>query len=49
MIVKAPFKIPEPPIPASARPRMNIFELWAMPEIREPNSKRTRKERNVYF
>jgi hypothetical protein len=46
--VKAPFWIPEAPIPAIARPTMSIMEELATPQIREPSSKREKKARNVH-
>jgi hypothetical protein len=42
-IVKPPFTMPDPPIPATALPTMNIFEEVATPEMREPSSKRPKK------
>ena len=47
IIVKAPFIRPDPPIPATALPIMNIFEDVATPQRREPNSKRAKKNINV--
>lgn len=44
----APFNIPEDPIPATARPMINIFEELATPQINEPISKNAKKERNVH-
>ena len=44
----APFNIPEDPIPATARPIINIFEELATPQINEPISNRAKKERNVH-
>jgi len=46
-MVKAPFIRPDPPIPATALPIMNIFEDMATPQRREPNSKRAKKNINV--
>jgi len=47
-MVKAPFKIPEVPIPATARPIINILEEVATPQIREPNSKTAKKAIKVH-
>jgi hypothetical protein len=49
MIVIDPFMIPEPPIPATARATMNIFEEAATPHSSEPSSNIARKERKVNF
>jgi hypothetical protein len=46
-IVKAPFTMPEPPMPATALPTMNIFEDVATPQMREPNSKSAKKNIKV--
>jgi hypothetical protein len=46
-IVKAPFTMPEPPMPATARPTMNILDDVATPLRREPSSKRPRKNMKV--
>jgi hypothetical protein len=35
--------MPDPPIPATALPTMNIFDEVATPERREPSSKRPKK------
>lgn len=43
MIVRAPFIIPEVPIPATARPTMSIAEEFAAPQIREPISNTAKK------
>jgi hypothetical protein len=48
MIVKAPFRMPEVPIPAMARPTISIFEEVAMPQIREPSSKIAKNARKVH-
>lgn len=40
---------PEPPIPATARPTINILDELAAPHSAEPNSKNVRKVRKVYF
>jgi hypothetical protein len=47
-MVKAPFMIPEVPIPATARPAINISEEVDTPQINEPNSKRAKKARKVH-
>jgi hypothetical protein len=39
IIVKAPFRIPEVPIPATARPTIKIFEEADTAQINEPSSK----------
>lgn len=44
----APFNIPEDPIPATARPMINIFEELATPQINEPISNNAKEERNVH-
>jgi hypothetical protein len=49
IMVKAPFKIPEVPIPATARPIINILEEMAMPQIKEPNSKMAKKAMKVHY
>ena len=43
MIVSAPLTNPEPPIPDTARPTINIFDEVARAVIIEPNSKTKRK------
>ena len=48
MMVAAPFRIPEVPIPATARPTINIVEDVEMPHIKEPNSKRAKKAMKVH-
>jgi hypothetical protein len=48
MIVKAPFRIPEDPIPAIALPKINIIEEVEMAQINEPNSKRAKKTMKVH-
>jgi hypothetical protein len=49
IIVKAPFSIPEVPMPATARPTMNIVEEVDKAQINEPNSKRVKKAMNVHY
>jgi hypothetical protein len=49
MIVKPPFISPAPPMPATARPTINILDDVATPQRREPNSKRHRKSMYVNF
>jgi len=48
MISMAPFRMPEVPKPAITRPPINIPEEFATPQIKEPNSKTTKKLRNVH-
>jgi hypothetical protein len=43
MIVRPPFTIPDPPIPATARPTMKTFDEEATPQMREPSSKKAKK------
>ena len=45
-IVKAPFCIPDPPIPATARPTINILEDVAIAQIRDPTSNMKKNVRN---
>jgi hypothetical protein len=42
-MLSAPEKSPAAPIPATARPTINIFEDVATPQIRLPSSKKKRK------
>jgi len=46
-IVKAPFIIPDPPIPATALPTINIFDDVATALSSEPNSNRAKKNIKV--
>jgi hypothetical protein len=48
IMVKAPFMIPEVPIPAIARPTINIFDEVATPQINEPNSKIAKNTMKVH-
>jgi hypothetical protein len=48
-IVRAPFMMPEPPIPATARPIIKALDDWADPQTADPTSKMKRKARNVYY
>lgn len=48
-IVKAPFKIPEPPIPAMARPTINIFDEVEIAHIREPSSNTKKNPTKVHY
>jgi hypothetical protein len=48
-IVIAPFNKPDEPMPATARPTINIFEETATPHNKEPNSNKNRNVRNVYY
>jgi len=43
MIVKPPLTTPDPPMPATALPTMNIFEEVATALRREPNSNSPKK------
>jgi hypothetical protein len=43
MIVNPPFTMPDPPMPATALPTINIFDDVATPDRRDPSSKRPRK------
>lgn len=47
--MRDPLTRPEPPIPATARPTINMVEEFAAPHSNEPSSKRQRKENKVYF
>jgi hypothetical protein len=47
-IVIAPFIKPDEPMPATARPTINIFEETATPHNKEPSSNRNTNVRNVY-
>jgi hypothetical protein len=47
-MVKAPFRIPAVPIPATARPTINIFEEVARPQIKEPISKMPKNAMKVH-
>jgi hypothetical protein len=48
MMVKAPFIMPELPMPATTRPTINIFEELATPHSREASSKMAKKARKVH-
>lgn len=48
-MVKTPFKIPDVPIPATARPTINIFEEVDMAQRREPSSKMKKKPIKVHY
>jgi hypothetical protein len=48
IMVKAPFKIPDVPIPATARPIISILEEVATPQIKEPSSKTAKKAMKVH-
>jgi len=45
-MVIAPFCRPAVPIPATARPTINILDDVATPHSRDPNSNRAKKEMN---
>jgi len=47
-MVKAPFRIPEVPIPAIARPPMNILDELAKAVTKDPTSKRAKKAMKVH-
>jgi hypothetical protein len=47
-IIKPPFIMPAPPIPATARPRISIFEDTAAPHNREPSPNSTKNVMKVY-
>jgi hypothetical protein len=47
-IVKAPFIVPDVPIPATARPTINIFEEADTAQTNEPNSKTAKKATKVH-
>jgi hypothetical protein len=49
MMVMHPFIRPEEPIPATARPTINMVDEVATPQIRDPSSKRKKKLRNEYL
>ncbi len=49
MIVKLPFTMPDPPMPATALPTINIFDEVATPDRREPSSNRPRKTMKEIF
>ena len=48
MMVRAPFKIPEVPIPATALPTINIFDDVETAQSKEPSSKTAKKPINVH-
>jgi hypothetical protein len=48
MIVIAPEASPDPPIPATALPTINAFELGAVAQTKEPSSNINRKAKKVY-
>jgi hypothetical protein len=47
-VFKQPFIKPAPPIPATARPIINIVESFAVAQMSDPSSKIPRKTKNVY-
>jgi hypothetical protein len=49
MMMKDPDKTPAPPKPAIARPTINIAELFAAPQSREPISKRLKPKRKTHL
>jgi len=48
IMVMAPFCNPELPMPATARPTMNITDEVAMPQTSDPSKKTSKKDRNVH-
>jgi hypothetical protein len=48
MMRKAPFRIPELPMPAITRPTISTAEETATPHIKEPTSKMKKKPRKVH-
>jgi hypothetical protein len=48
-MVRPPFMIPAPPMPAMALPTMNIFEEVETAHISEPSSNNPKKDMNVYW
>ena len=46
---KEPENIPAPPVPAIARPRMNMLELIAAPHRSEPRRKMPMKIKKVHL
>jgi hypothetical protein len=46
MITMAPFMIPEPPSPATARPTISMTEDVAAPHRADPSSKIAKKNKN---
>jgi hypothetical protein len=49
MMIIAPEKIPDDPIPAMARPIMKALEFGAAPQMAEPISKSPIVERNTHL
>jgi len=47
-MLKQPFINPAVPIPATARPTINIVEPFAVAQMSDPSSKIPRKVKNVY-
>lgn len=48
MIVKAPFPMPEAPMPAMVLPMMNMADDWAAPHSADPTTKMEKKDRKVH-
>jgi len=48
MMVRPPFCKPDPPIPAMARPIINMVDEVAAPQRREPSSKIPKKARKAH-
>jgi hypothetical protein len=49
MMVQLPFIKPEEPAPATARPAINMGDVFASAQMREPISKTNRKPRKTNF
>jgi hypothetical protein len=49
IMMKAPDSTPAPPRPAIARPMMNMAEVLAAPQRREPISKRANPNRKTHL
>jgi hypothetical protein len=48
-MINAPFSNPEPPIPATALPMINMFDDWAAPHMADPTMKSTRHARKTFW
>lgn len=48
MMVKAPFRMPEVPTPATALPTISMVEETASPQRRDPSSKMAKKVKKVH-
>ncbi len=49
IMIMAPEKMPEEPLPAIARPTMNAVEFGAAPHIADPISKTAMEERKTFL